>query len=110
MGKTSAELSDVSIIEVDLRNYALQPVNPTKAQISVVQTGQTFYITSEPATHPIAHRDGGRYQAYFFIENNKIKVVGTNTSSEAVIDSAYEMRIINTTTSERTYTKFKFIN
>lgn len=110
MGKTPIELNGVTILEVDFKNYALQPINPNSLRVSVVQTGQGFQVTTTPEQHPIGHREGGRYQAAFYIENNKLKVVGTAVASQAVIDEAYEIRLTSIQTTEFNYTKFKFIN
>lgn len=97
------------MIELEFYNYLLQPLSPNVLTTNVViPTTSEFEVTEAPAVHEIGTIGEVRYRGRWYIEEGKLKVQSLNASEELITNVKY-WKLSGLTTSERTYSKFKFM-
>lgn len=98
----------MTIVEIELYDYVMQPITPTVIQLK--RGTITFDVTTEQRARQFGHTsDSADFNAYFVIEDNKLKVKYLVSTSNKTISevNTFEFTMLTTTDSE--FTKFKFI-
>ena len=103
-------MSNVELLKLQFYNYLNEPVLPTRNVLIRSDNKSSYTITQEESTHQLGHRAGGILSASWQIVDNTLVVIGQETDSTQIVDSILEFSIAELTTSERVYTRFKFIS
>lgn len=78
--------------------------------VEVTQTGSEYIVTPEAHLHAFATMNTGSViNAYWVIEDNRLRVYGGSTTGAQIVTEVYKFLLQSLQTSEKEYTKFKFI-
>ena len=109
VGKPTSDYTNKIVIELEFYNYLLQPLSPNVLTTNVVvPAGNEFEVDETPAVHEIGTIGETRYRGRWYIEEGKLKVLSLNAGSELITSVKY-WNLSGLTTSERIYSKFKFM-
>ena len=109
MGKTLGELSDQIVIEIEFYDYTMRQIIPDVNVVAVSGSAEQFEITENQTTHILGERGGTNFRTFWVNETNKMKVTMPNISSQEQITSVRYFALKELNTSEKSYTKFKYI-
>lgn len=97
------------MLEIEFENYIEQIITPIELEIVNEDNSSIYNVTQEISDHNIGQREGGGLHANWNIQDGKLLVVGQGSISTNVITEIFNFSMKSLTTSERVYTKFKFI-
>lgn len=94
---------------VRFNDYVGNPIIPTECVLVRSDRPQEYVITDVDESIPTGYRTGGYYNANWKIENDTMIATGPAESVSREITAIYNFKLISLTTSEKSYTKFKYI-
>lgn len=110
MGKTTDEVEGTIVLQLQFNNYIGAPIQPISVKTTSIEQPELVYtITTNPSGMGIGLRDGRSYGGLASVVNNTMQLISQSVQG-STIDSIYHFRLIELETSEKTYTKFKFID
>lgn len=105
IGSTAEEVYGQIVLEVEFYDYTMQRLNPSSVTIN---TYNEFTIASEDVRITYGTTQGSRVHAKTNITENSLKAIGDDHYTQDII-SLRPVQFIKLTTSNKEYTKFKFI-
>lgn len=96
-------------MEVQFSDYLGNPIYPTENVVLRNNTLTEYIVTEEESDHPFGSRTGGNVHSNWKIEGDKMKVVGIKEVQPREITGVFEFKFISLTTSDKSYTKFKYV-
>lgn len=109
VGKTRTEIVGMTFIELQLFDYLGNPIEGVQSIVEQ-QSGAQYTITPQEAIHPFGMLSTSSVlNAYYLIEGNRLIVHGGQQTGTQTVAEVYKLKLLSLTTSERVYTKFKFI-
>lgn len=98
------------LLQLKLKDYTGEPINPTNISLKVQVSGVEYEITNTSTTHVIGYAEGGSIQGTFQIVNNELRIRTQNSTSQAIVQSINEWELVSLQTEEKEYTSFYFIH
>lgn len=109
VGKTLAQISNQVVLELEFFDYLLNPIEPRQNVIVRDGTSTEYVITDVDMAHPFGHRDGSSFQVFWRVESNKMILTAAESSRNQVINMIYYFAMKQFDTTEKSYTKFKYL-
>ncbi len=109
VGQTTDDIANKVILRVEFYDYLNNPITPSENAILNNTRSTNFEVTDTPSDHPFGYRTGGNIHSNWVIENNSMYVVGIAETTPRQITSADYFSFVTLTTSEKSYTKFKYV-
>ena len=109
MGKTLGELSDQVVIELEFYDYTMRPIIPNVNVVAISGSAEQYTITETETTHVLGVRGGNNFRTFWVNESNKMKVTMPDTTEANEITSIRYFAMKEFNTSEKSYTKFRYI-
>lgn len=108
IGQTTDDIADQVILKVEFYDYLNNPITPSENVILNNSRGTEYEVTDTPSDHPFGSRTGGSIHSNWVIENNSMYVVGIRETAPREITAVNYFSFVSLTTSEKSYTKFKY--
>lgn len=110
VGETTTEVLNTIVMQLQFLDYLGNPIEPTSITTSAIERPQTILtITDEPRVVGLGNREGGGYGGNASVVNDTMQIVSVSPAGH-IIESVYHFQLLELTTSEKTYSKFKFMN
>lgn len=110
VGKTTTEVRGTNVLQLKFIDYKGDQIQPTSlTMISIERPETTITITSQEKIVGIGIRDGGDFGGRATIVNDTMQVIASSPAGHT-IESIFYFQLLELTTNERTYNKFKFTN
>lgn len=110
VGKTLSEISEQVIIQAQLNDYLGNPIQPKSLKLTRDITANPYEVTEEPVEHAIAYAGSTIFRANYYLQDNNLVIQAIRTTSTANITSVLELTLLELTTPQKVFTKFKFAN
>ena len=109
VGLTTDEVRGTIVMQLEFNDYVGNALTPSQIKMKQeVPEGNEYTATTEERSVTIGTRTGGQYAAREYLEANTLKYRSSSPDGYT-IESVNEYQLIELTTSEQVYTKFKFI-
>ena len=87
----------------------MQPIVPNVSVLVTNELGRENQITTEVTRHLFGQQSAGGLSENWQLINNSMVVIGSETASTNAVTIIYNFLFTSLTTSEKSYTKFKYI-
>lgn len=108
MGRQTTEIGGETLLEVRFSDYLGNPIAPTESVIVRQNTGTKYNVTEEEQDIPFGLRPNGFVHANWKVDGDKIIAIGANDTTAREITSIFSFGFVSLTTSDKSYTKFKY--